>query len=429
MDTTLLTPEERERFDCLKACIKGDLTNAEAAARLGLKKRQVQNLKQAVKKHKEVGVVHGNRGSPSGRAADEETVKAAIAFLQKKKHRDFGPTFAQEQLHKGGVATLSVESVRTLMIKGGLWSSKPRRGPAIHRAWRERRPLVGELVQFDGSYHNWLENGEMECLLGAIDDATSTIMRAVFDDNEGIHAVFRFWWAYIITYGLPAAIYLDKFSTYKINHKNAVDNTEMMTQFERAMGTLGITVICANSPEAKGRVERLFGTLQDRLVKELRLAGIKNIKDANRFLAEIYLTDHNKRFAVSARQTGDAHRTLTKELTARLPSIFSVQSERTVTNDFTLRFKNQWFQLGAIQDTTVYKKETVTIEEWLDGTIHVRLNDTYLHYTVIGKHERAARPRVTALTRERPRWKPPADHPWRKEVARGAEKKISRNAR
>ena len=224
------------------------------------------------------------------------------------------------------------------------------------------------------------------------------------------------------------SIYLDKFSTYKVNHKNAVDNADMMTQFERAMQELGIKVICANSPEAKGRIERLFGTLQDRLVKEMRLRNIKSREDANRYLTEEYLSEHNHRFSVVPKQEGDAHRPLTKELRERLSSIFSIQSERRVNNDYTIQFKSRWFQLAATQETTVYKRDTVTMEERLDGTLHVRLNDVYLTYTELPERPKRVRMKVTALTRETPRWKPPVDHPWRKATARAVARKKLRNA-
>jgi hypothetical protein len=301
MTDSKLTAEERERYDIIHASIKGDLTNAEAAARLHLKVRQIQNLKAAVRRKGEEGVMHGNRSSVPWNAIPADTKKSVTTFLKKKNHRDFGPTFAMEQLEKQEQIVLSRESVRSIMIKEGLWTERKRKGSSIHRQWRERMPMYGELIQFDGSYHDWFETGEKQCLLGAIDDATSIIPRAVFDDNEGVHAVFRFWWAYIEAYGRPVAIYLDKFSTYKVNHKSAVDNVELITQFERAMGELGIRVIKANSPEGKGRVERLFGTLQDRLVKEMRLANIKDRKRANSFLEETYLPDHNKRSSRSSR--------------------------------------------------------------------------------------------------------------------------------
>ena len=431
METTL-TPEERERYDIVRSCIDGDLTNAEAAARLGRTVRQTQRIKRSVEKNGEKGIIHGNRERTPKHATSSQTTKVVIAFLNKRDHRDFGPTFAMEQLAKQKHIVLSRETVRTIMRENNLWKSKKRSGPAIHRAWRERRAMYGELVQFDGSYHPWFEDGDEQCLLGAVDDATSIVPEAVFDENEGVVAVFRFWSHYVETHGRPVAVYLDKFSTYKINHKSAVDNEELMTQFMRAMQELGIRVINANSPEAKGRVERLFGTLQDRLVKEMRLADIKDREAANRFLKETYIPNHNKRFSVSARQDGDAHRPLTEELRKRLPSIFSIQSSRTVTNDFTVRFKNQWYQLAAQQEVAVYRGDTVTIEERLDDTTHLRLKDMYLTFTAIAKLERAARPRVTALTKQKPTWKPPADHPWRRAAALAAENKkakISRNVR
>ena len=414
MTDSKLTAKDRERYDIIHACIEGDLTNAEASARLHVKIRRVQKLKRAVEKYGKHGVVHGNTSRSPWNATPTFTKEMTVAFLKKKNHRDFGPTFAMEQLRKQKNIVLSRETVRAIMADNNLWKSKKRTGPAIHREWRERRAMYGELVQFDGSYHDWLEDGIKHCLLGAIDDATSAVPHATFGDNEGVVAVFHFWWDYIEAHGLPGLVYLDKFSTYKINHENAIDNEELMTQFVRAMEELGIRVINANSPEAKGRIERLFGTLQDRLVKEMRLRDIKSRDDANRFLKETYLPEHNEQFAVEARQEGDAHRPLTEALRKRLPSIFSVQSQRTVTSDFTVRFKNQWYQLAAQQSIAVYRGDAITVEERLDGTIHFRLKDTYIAYTTISKLERSARPRITALSKQKLAWKPPADHPWRR---------------
>ena len=432
MEENKLTPRERERYDIIRACVDGDLTNAEAAARLRLHVRQIRRLKRRVEEHNEQGVVHDNKGKVSNNATSKATVAAIDTFFKEEKHRDFGPTFAMEQLQKQEGIVLGLETLRVLMIKKGFWEEHKRRGPGIHRQWRERVAMYGELVQFDGSYHDWFETGKITCLLGAVDDATGTIPQAVFDDNEGIHAVFRFWWAYIEAHGLPGTIYLDKFSTYKVNHKSAVDNAELITQFQRAMGELGVRVICANSPEAKGRIERLFGTLQDRLVKEMRLVDIKARERANRFLKETYLPDHNRRFVVSPRQEGDAHRPLSAEVRKRLPSIFSIQSERRVNNDYTIQFKNKWFQLGPTQETTVYKGDTVIVEERLDGTIHIRLKDTYLSFTSISKLERVIRPRIKPPKHEASSWKPPVDHPWRRAATLAADRaaaKKSRNAR
>lgn len=413
MEKPKLTTLEQEKYDIIRSCIDGDITNKEASVRLGLKIRQVQRIKRVVEVEKEAGVVHKSKGQTPPNAADDATVKKITAFFKEKKHSDFGPTFAQEKLKVQGIV-MSTEALRLLMIKKDLWKPHKRRGPKIVREWRERKECFGELIQFDGSYHDWLETGEKECLLGAIDDATSSIVEAMFEDNEGVRAVFRFWWLYVEAHGLPMAIYLDKFSTYKINHKSAVDNPEFMTQFERAMQELGVRVICANSPEAKGRVERLFGTLQDRMVKEMRLLDIKTCDAGDKYIREEYKDDHNKRFSVPARSTVDVHRPLSDDLKDRLPSIFSKQEKRKVNNDYTIQFKNRWFQLESTQDTAIYKRDEVIVEERLDDSLHIRFKNTYLKY-----HELPARPKplnvpVVALTNKKPDWKPPVNHPWRR---------------
>lgn len=378
-----------------------------------MKVRWVQMLKRSVEKNKEKGVIHGSRGKIPPNAASDTVVKKVIEFFKEKKHQDFGPTFAREKLAKLGTV-MNTETLRLMMIKKDLWKPHHRRGPQIVREWRERKESFGEMVQFDGSYHDWLENGGEECLLAAIDDATGKIVRAVFEDNEGVQSVFRFWISYLEAYGRPVAIYLDKFSTYKVNHKSAIDNEKLMTQFQRAMAELDIRVICANSPQAKGRVERLFGTLQDRLIKEMRLVDVKTTDEANQFVCKEYIPDHNRRFEVVPRNANDAHRPLSDEFRARLPSIFSVQSKRKVHNDYTIQFKNKWIQLKDTQDVTLYKKDEVTIEERLDETIHIRFKDTYLKYCVLPKRPKKIRIPLVAITSQKPTWKPPKDHPWRK---------------
>ena len=413
MEKIKLTASEQERYDIIRSCIDRDITNKEASTRLGLKVRQIQRIKRAVEKQGTEGAMHKSKGRTSSNATNKTTVKKTVDFLKQKKHQDFGPTFAQEKLLALGVE-MNKETLRLLMIKKDLWKPHPRRGPQIVREWRERKERFGELVQFDGSYHDWFENDSEECLLAAIDDATSKIVKAVFEDNEGVFAVFRFWLSYVEAYGLPVAIYLDKFSTYKVNHKNAIDNKEFMTQFERAMTELGVQVICANSPEAKGRVERLFGTLQDRMVKEMRLADVKKRDEANRFVCEKYLPDHNARFNVLAKNTNDAHRPLSDDLRVKLPSIFSIQSRRRVNNDYTIQFKTRWYQLEAAQKTSVYKRDEVIVEERLDGTVHIRLKAVYLEYQELPDRPKPLRVPVAAITKQKPDWNPPKDHPWRK---------------
>ncbi len=413
MEKIKLTVSEQERYNIICSCIDGDITNKEASDSLGLKVRQIQRIKRAVDKEEALGVIHKSKGRTSSNATNKATVKKAVDFLKQKKHRDFGPTFAQEKLSNMGIV-MGTETLRLLMIKEEIWKPHQRRGHQIIREWRERKERFGELVQFDGSYHDWFEDGGEECLLAAIDDATGIISHAVFEDNEGVRAVFRFWRAYVEELGRPIAIYLDKFSTYKVNHKNAVDNKEFMTQFERAMKELGVQVICANSPEAKGRVERLFGTLQDRMVKEMRQVDIKKRDEANQFIREQYIPDHNKRFSVPAKNTNDAHRPLSDDLRTKLSSIFSIQSKRKVNNDYTIQFKNQWYQLEAEQETSVYKRDEVIIEERLDDTVHIRIKNTYLEYRKLPERPKPMHVPIAALTRQKPDWKPPKDHPWRK---------------
>jgi hypothetical protein len=410
-----LTQKDQERALHIQSCIAGQVSNAVTALKLGITVRQVRRLKRAVEEYGEQGVVHGNRGKTSPHALGTKTRTQVVTFLKKPLHKDFGPTFAQEKLAQQNII-LSDETVRTIMVQEKLWSPHVRRHAGIHRDWRPRMGRYGELVQFDGSYHNWFEGRDAsteQCLLAAIDDATGRITHIVFEDNEGVRAVFRFWWAYILLHGLPVALYLDKFSTYKVNHVHAVDNTDLMTQFERVMQALDIRLIHAHSPEAKGRVERLFGTLQDRLVKEMRLITITDRVGANTYLTDTYRADHNARFSVVAREQGDAHRPCSPELLGQLPALFSLQSTRYVHNDYTIQFKNNWYQLSATQHTTVYKGDTVTIEERMDDTLHLRLKDTYLAYTKLPERPRRVSLKVTALTREKPLWKPPLNHPWR----------------
>ena len=413
MEDIKLTASEQERYDIICSCNDGDITNKEASIRLGIEIRQVQRIKRAVEQNGKKGVVHRAKGKTPTNTTTDKTIKKVTDFFGQEKHQDFGPTFACEKLVDIGVQ-MNPETLRLLMVKKEIWKVHPRRGPQIVHEWRERKECFGELVQFDGSYHDWFENGEEECLLAAIDDATGKIVHAVFEDNEGVCAVFRFWLAYMEAYGRPVAIYLDKFSTYKVNHKNAVDNKEFITQFQRAMDELDVEVICANSPEAKGRVERLFRTLQDRMIKEMRLRDMKERDEANLYIYEKYIPDHDKRFSVSARNTNDVHRPLTDDLKTRLPSIFSVQFKRRVNNDYTIQFKTYWFQLEDTQETAIYKRDEVIVEEHLDGTIHIRFKKTYLKYRILPTRPKPVYVPIVAINTKKPVRKPPKDHPWRK---------------
>ena len=409
-----MSEKELSRYDIIKSLIDGKINGADASKQIGVSIRHIKRLKLRVLEYGAKGLIHKNRGQEGNRKLDPKIIRKAEKYL-KEKYYDFGPTFAAEKLDENHNIIINKETVRGIMTNLELWKPRKRRKTGKWHTWRARKENYGEMQQFDGSYHNWFGNEE-SCLLLSVDDASGKITHAKFDINESTIAVFKFWLEYFLKNGLPLSIYLDKFSTYKINHKNAVDNKDMITQFERAMNQIGVKPITAHSPEAKGRVERMNGTLQDRLVKELRLAGITTIEEANRFLEE-YIPKFNAKFAVVPKRKKNLHKTINKQTKEKLPQIFSVQDQRKVNNDYTIRFKNNYFQLNREQPTTVYKKDIIIVEEHLDGTTKLCLRNHYLDYTVLPERpKKEINIKLTALTKQKQgSYKPPANHPWRRQ--------------
>ncbi|MBU4347693.1 ISNCY family transposase [Patescibacteria group bacterium] len=407
-----MNQKESLRYDIIKKLIDQKINGTEASVRINLSIRQTKRLKAMVKKYGLRGIIHGGRNRESNRKTKTETINEIKKYIQ-EKYYDFGPTFAREKLKENHNIEIGTETLRQIMIKEGLWKSKSRRKSGRHKSWRARKEYFGEMEQFDGCYHIWFGKKE-SCLLLSVDDAKGEITHAKFDYNESTAAVFKFWLEYFSRNGLPVSIYLDKFSTYKINHPAAVDNQDLMTQFERAMNQIGVQPITAHSPEAKGRVERMFETLQDRLVKELRLAGITTITEANKFLEE-YIPKFNAKFAVVPQKNKNLHREINKDLKEKLPQIFSIQNERKVHNDYTVMFENQYFQLEQEQPTTVYKKDSVIIEKHLGGTVKINLKGHYLSYHVLpARPQKQIDVKLLAITgRKQSGWKPPVNHPWR----------------
>ena len=409
-----LTMEEINRYDIIKKLIAKKISEEEARTLMGLKSvRQVRRMKKRVIGEGAKGLAHHSRGKPGNRKFNE-SFKDKILSLVKERYGDFKPTFAAEKLLENHDLRINKESLRQLMMKERLWKGKKRKEPKDRHVWRERKDNYGEMQQFDGSYHHWFEDrGEKSCLLLSVDDATGKITYAKFDKNEGVVAVFLFWLEYFEEQGLPLSVYLDKFSTYKINHPSAVDNKDLLTQFQRAMNQTGVNLISAHSPQAKGRVERMNGTLQDRLVKELRLANISTIDEANEFL-KTFIPKFNAKFSVTPANRANLHREVGKDLKSSLPRIFSIQSERKVNSDYTVMFKNRFFQLTETQPVTVFKKDTVTVEEHLNGETKISLRDMYLNYILLPERPKKVNIPVAALTNRSPDYKPPANHPWRK---------------
>jgi len=409
-----MTKKELSNYDIINNLINRKINGTDASKQIGVSVRHVKRLKKKVINDGAEGLIHQGRGQSGNRRLDDKIIVKAKKFL-KEKYYDFGPTLACEKLEENHNIKTNKETVRQLMINLELWKVKSKKKNKHWHVWRARRDNYGEMQQFDGSYHPWLEDkAEEMCLLLSVDDATGKITYAKFDYNEGVEAVFKFWLEYIDKNGFPLSVYLDKFSTYKVNHKNAVDNKELITQFQRATRQVGIELITAHSPQAKGRVERMFETLQDRLVKEMRLANINIIEQANEFLIE-YIPKFNAKFAVSPNRRKDLHKKVTKQTKDQLPQIFSIQKQRKVNNDYTIRFENDYLQLEQEQPTTVYKKDTIIMEKHLDGSTKINLNNKYLNYKVLpDRPKKEIDIKLPAITtRRQSNYIPPANHPWR----------------
>ena len=410
-----MTTIERLRLTVIEELVDGRINGTTDANKLNLSVRQIKRLKRTFKEKGHDGLIHGSRGKTGNRKIDNNLENNIVKIIN-DKYPDFGPLLAHEKLQEFHQIKLGRETIRAIMIRNNIWKLKKRKR-SEYFSWRERRSSYGQLQQFDGSYHDWFEGRNPllpeVCLLASIDDATGKITGAKFGTNESTVAVFKFWWEYIELNGIPSEIYLDKFSTYKINHPAAVDNAELMTQFKRAMKELGTNLILANSAQAKGRVERLNGTLQDRLVKEMRLAGISTIETANIFLKETFIPFFNSRFAVVPKSGSNCHRTLDIGTRSKLDGIFSKHYVRGINNDFTVQYNTKWYQLKEIQPTTIFKTEKVMIEERLDDTIKIKYKNHYLNFFLLPDKPLKVNSSPIVLTEHKSNWIPPADHPWR----------------
>lgn len=378
----LFGDDDMDRLHIIKLVIEKRLTWPQAAERLGVGERQVARLCAQVRKEGSRGILHKNKGRPSNRRLDDEVLSQAMGAVHDEMWEGFKPTFAREKLLQLHGLRIGLETLRKTMIATGAWHGR-RRG-ARHRAWRERRACIGMMVQLDGSPHDWFEGRGPKCtLLVFIDDATSLVQYAVFVDGEDTMSLMRAMKVYLQRFGRPVVLYVDKGGVYRVNKHYEDEADRPATQFARAMGELGVEVIWAQSPQAKGRVERGFETHQDRLVKELRLAGISTMEGANEFLREVYIPDHNARCAVAPAEAGDAHRPL--RASHCLDEILSLRETRAVGSDFTVRFESKWFQLLADGTLRLKPKDKVEVERRLDGSLHVRAKGRYVPFKALAK--------------------------------------------
>ena len=400
-----------DRLRTIRNIIDGKLSWGEAAKILDLGERQVGRLCARVRDEGNRGILHRLCGRPSNHRLNWELLGKVLSALHNPRWEGFGPTFAQEKLDAFYGIDLGVTTVRKLMLLTNLWEAH-RRGTR-HRAWRERRACVGMMVQLDGSDHDWFEGRGPRCVLIIyIDDATSRILYGEFVHVEDTLTLMRTTKTYLKHWGRPVDFYVDKDSIYKVNRQATVEeelrDDQPLTQFTRAMRQLGIGVIPANSPQAKGRVERGFGTHQDRLVKELRLAWISTMEDANKFLREVYIPKHNQSYAVEPADPVDVHKPLLPG--HDLAAILSIQLQRQVHNDFTIRHRNRFFQLEEKQPIRLCRKAEITVQERLDGSVRLVFKNRRLNFHAIpGKpHRPAYSGRCTApVVRPKHRWHRP----------------------
>ena len=362
-----MSNRELDRLQVLVRVTERRLTQREAARIVGLSERQLARVLKVYRAQGAAGLVAKARGRRSNNRLSDE-LKVLATALVRTHYADFGPTFAQEKLEELHGLKVSEATLRKWMTEAGLWVPRRQRLRGIHQP-RQRRECYGELIQIDGSDHRWFEDRAQRCtLLVFIDDATGKLMELQFCESESTFSYFKATQRYVERHGKPVAFYSDKASVFRVNAK-APKGGDGYTQFGRAMGELNIETLCANTPQAKGRVERVNATLQDRLVKELRLAGISTVDEANEFAVD-FMNRFNKRFARPALNSHDAHRPLRPE--ENLPEVFTWQEKRKVSRSLTLHYKRVMYLLEATDDARRAMGAYVDVVESEDGEICIR---------------------------------------------------------
>ncbi len=417
MDELLtMSKQEITRLEVMQRLKDKRLTQKEAAQLLGISTRQVKRLWQAYRQQGAKGLVSTRRGKPSNNQLDAGIAKQALDLI-KEKYSDFGPTLAHEKLTELHHLHLSRESVRRIMVEEDIWKPKRAKQPSVHQM-RERRACLGELVQIDGSEHAWFEDRGPKCtLLVFIDDASGQLLELWFVPHESFFGYCEAARHYFERYGKPLAFYSDKHGIFHVNAEQTTGLGPGLTQFGRAMGELGIQILCANSPQAKGRVERANQTLQDRLVKELRLQGISNMTAGNAFLAT-FREDFNRRFAVVPRSNHDAHRPLLK--TENLDLILSHQKTGILTKNLTVQANKVIYQVQSERPDYALRHAQVLICENAQGEVTILYKNKPLDYTIFHKQKHQAEVVDTKTLDHHLRTPhaPAPDHPWRRNFGR-----------
>jgi transposase len=415
-DLLMMKPREIKRLHLIHQALEKKISQRQAAEIAGLSTRQMRRLMKRIQQQGDRGILHRKRGQPSNRRLPER-VKQKVLELYQQHYGDFGPTLASEKLRERHRLPVQAETLRLWLRQAQLPYRQRKARP--HRQWRPRRSCFGAMVQLDGSQHDWLEGrGPKLVLMGLIDDATNTVAACFYDHEGTVPALdsFRRW---VGRYGIPASVYLDKHTTYRSPREPSLQEQLQglegsQSQFQRAMSELGVEVIHAHSPAAKGRIERLFGTFQDRLIKEMRLAHVGSLVAANRFL-ESYLPLYNQRFRVEPAQATDVHRPLPRQFD--LDGVLCMKTPRRLNADSTVVHQGKIYLVEQR-----VQAQTVTVEQRLDGSLHLRHRGRSLSYRQLPARPRKAQVPGNSIQAKPKRYRPAMDHPWKKPAQQFAVK-------
>ena len=419
----IMSINELERSDAFMKLKEKILTQMQVAELLGISVRQVKRIFKKYKKHGTAALISQKRGKKGNRRLAESLKDLALAYIR-EKYRDFSPLLAHEKLIEVHELKISLTVVRKLMIQDGLWNPQRKQRKRVYQL-RERRPREGELVQIDGSPHDWFEGRAPKCtLLKCVDDATGKILAALFVPTEALWPYYALMKQYIVNHGRPLSLYSDKHGVFRVNKTGALTGNGL-TQFGRAMKDLNIAVVFANTPQAKGRVERKNRVSQDRLVKEMRLLNISTIEEANAFLPA-YIEDHNRRFAVLPKDPNNAHRPLLSE--HNLDLIFTIQEFRQLSKNLTISHNSTLYQIKTDRDPYTLRKTKVLIYEKEDESIEIFYNGKPLLFTPYNSQEKQGgdvsskelnevietliKNQDQKKTPLKPKYKPSGKHPW-----------------
>jgi hypothetical protein len=389
-DKIIMSKKEIRRLPIIHRVINQRLSQKGAGKLIGISERQIRRIVRKVEKHGDEGIIHGNRGKESMRKMEKSQEEQIVKLLKEDKYEGFGPTLAAEKFREREKIEVGREKMRQIMQTNGMEYRRHRRNKGKIHQWRERKHNVGEMIQIDGSEHDWLEGrGPKVVFMGYIDDASNEVYGR-FYKYEGTYPAMDSFGRYVKEKGLPKSIYIDRHSTYlttrKPNIEEELKGRYAKTQFGRAIEELEVEIIYAESAEAKGRIERLFDTLQDRMIKEMRLEGIKTMEEANRFVEE-YLPKHNARFMKEPIGRDNLHREIPKDI--KLDEVFCIKEKRYIGNNYVVEWNNR---ILLIKNPSItMKNQRVMVMEDFKGGLRIKYKDCYLEYRDVTEQDMEAR--------------------------------------